>query len=176
MDLDGFFWFVNEFRRQFQRDGLLDEILARLWKVFLKLTSTFRIHRRTGKEAGGAVRELVPGSGIVEHMLECFTNWKVYDPILKKIRAHFSKLAGPEHSFWFCECAYHTRAYLREGAMMKGLRRLEKQQKERNPRKQALFDFFHRIELFGAHYSNSLLNMDCQINEGFFEYNRRVML
>jgi hypothetical protein len=175
-NLEGFFWFVHHFREPFQRDGLLDEILSQLWEIFQGLVASFQIRRFSDDEMQAhrkIHRETVPRSQIVGEMLDCFAKWETFDPILEKLRAYFSEVAGPERSFWFCECAYHLRQYLwLETSPV--IAAFADEWRRTLVRRQELFDFFHRLDRFGAHYKNSKLNMDCKINEGFFEYNKRI--
>jgi hypothetical protein len=146
-NLEGFFWFIDHFREDFERDGLIEPILERIWSIFLDRTNSFRIHRLSDEEIQQykiceSYREIVPGSRIVHELLDCFTSWEVYDPIIAKLKDHFSDTSSPTKSFWFCECAFHTRIWLWVDS-------------EPVERRQDLFDHFHRFERFAAHYANT---------------------
>jgi hypothetical protein len=104
---------------------------------------------------------MAPSSRVVHEMLDAFTAWSVYDPLLEKLRTYFASIQTPAHSFWFCECAFHTRKWLWVDS-------------EPVERRQVLFDYFHRFEHFSAHYRNSFLNMNVKLTEGFFQYNVRL--
>ena len=116
--------------------------------------------RFAGKEAGilGPSAVPSPGSLIVHELLDSFTSWSVYDPILTLLKEHFSTVSTDEKSFWFCECAFHTRMWLWVDS-------------EPVARRQDLFDYFHRFELFSAHWGSALRS---DIANGFFQYNRRL--
>lgn len=164
-DFEGFFWFINHFREDFERDGLLEPILDRIWSIFAERTKSFRIHRLSDEELEQhkiceSYREIVPGSLMVHELLDCFTNWEVYDPILAKLRDRFSGVSSSTTSSWFCECAFHTRSWLWAGS-------------EPVERRQELFDFFHRLERFAAH-SNKALGAR-GVNGGYFQYNQRIL-
>ena len=163
-NLEGFFWFIHHFRSNFERDGLLKDILERIWSVFLARTQSFSIHRLSDEELARykiceSYREIAPGSQTVHELLDCFTSWELYDPILLKLKEHFSDTSLDVKSFWFFECAFHTRTWLWVNS-------------DPVDRRQDLFDFFHRLERFAAHASNILFGPD--INKGFFQYNRRL--
>jgi hypothetical protein len=163
---DGFFWFIDHFRDDFVRDNLLSPILDEIWDIFLTLTATFSVHRLTDAELeehgiSPSYREMAPRSRVVHEMLDAFTSWPVYDPLLERLRTHFAPVQTPAHSFWFCECAFHTRTWLWVDS-------------EPAERRQALFDYFHRFEHFSPHYRNSFLNMKGNLTEGFFQYNVRM--
>ena len=163
-NLEGFFWFVDHHRNEFERDGLLQPILERIWEIFLGRTATFSIHRLTDEEIAlhricESYRELALGAQAVNELLDCFTTWDVYRPLTERLKEHFAAVTTEVKSFWYCECAFHTRTWLW----------VDSQPEER---RQDLFDFFHRLSRFSAHYGNSLMNSD--INKGFFQYNRRL--
>jgi hypothetical protein len=163
-NLEGFFWFIDHFCEDFERDRLLEPILDRIWLIFLERTKRFRIHRLSDEELEQhkmceSYREIVPGSQTVHELLDCFSSWKVFDPILSRLREHFLDSSSPAKSFWFCECAFHTRTWLWIDS-------------EPVERRQELFDYFHRIERFTAHYAKTLGAHD--INGGYFQYNRRM--
>lgn len=162
-NLEGFFWFIDHFREDFERDKLLEPILDRIWSIFLERTNDFRIQRLSNEELEHhkiceSYREIVPGSQTVYELLDCFTSWEVYDPILTKLKVHFSDTSSTERSFWFCECAFHTRMWLWVDS-------------EPIVRRLGLFDYFHRLDRFAAHHANT---MGGDINKGFFQYNRRI--
>jgi hypothetical protein len=169
-NLEGFFWFIDHFRAKFEQDGLLTPILERIWTVFLRLTASFSIHRLSDAELathgiGESYREMAPRSGAVHEMLDAFTSWPVFDAVLTRLRAHFAEVTTPEQSFWFCECAFHTRTWLWVNFGVDS---------DPMDRRQALFDFFHRIENFSAHYRHSFLNLENTISRGYFQYHRRL--
>jgi hypothetical protein len=163
-NFEGFFWFIDHFRREFAQDGLLEPILERVWAIFLERTKEFRIHRLTDEELQQykiceSYREIVPGSQTVHELLDCFTSWEVYDPILAKLREHFLDATSTTKAFWFCECAFHTRMWLRVNS-------------EPVERRQDLFDYFHSLDRFAAHHAETLRAND--INDGYYQYNRRI--
>ena len=163
-NFEGFFWFIDHFRQEFEEDGLLDPILDRIWAIFLERTKEFRIHRLTDEELQQhkkceSYREIVPGSMTVHELLDCFTSWEVFDPILAKLREHFLEASSTTKAFWFCECAFHTRMWLWVDS-------------EPVARRQELFDYFNRLDRFAAHHAKTLGANE--INGGYFQYNRRI--
>jgi hypothetical protein len=165
-NLTGFFWFIDYFRHDFERDGLIDPIFARIWEIFLNRTLTFTIYRLSDEELmqysiSDSYREMASGSPLIHELLDCFTKWAVFDSVLDRLQSHFEQASQPERSFWFCECAFHTRNWLWVDS-------------EPLVRRQALFNFFHTIERFRFHYHNSFLNFKCELHKSFTQYNRRI--
>lgn len=102
---------------------------------------------------------MAPGSRTVHELLDCFTGWNVYEPLVTKLKDHFGDTASVVKSFWFCECAFHSRSWLWVDSEPVVVR-------------QDLFDFFHRLDRFGTHFTNTLEGADT--NKGYYQYNRRI--
>jgi hypothetical protein len=163
-DFEGFFWFIDHFREDFERDCLLEPILQSIWSIFLERTRSFKIHRLSNDELQKygiceSYREIVPSCRIVHEFLDCLTTWEVYDSVVTKLKEYFDDTSSVIKSSWFCECAFHTRLWLWVDS-------------EPVRSRQDLFDYFHRFERFSGHYGNIIGGSG--LNGGFTQYNQRI--
>jgi hypothetical protein len=161
---EGFFWYLHYFADRFRADGLLDPILDRLWECFLSLMSQFQLVRLTDAELKEhricpSYREIAHKSRTLPDILDALVRWPIFDPLIARLQAHFDAPCSIDHSHWYCEFAHHARSWLFLTQVPVD-------------RYQAVFDYFHRLERFRAHYMPRLL-LEGK-SAGFFEYNRRM--
>jgi hypothetical protein len=165
-DQEGFFIFVNYHRNKFKQDNLLDEILEFIWNHFVEMTSSFKIQRLSEDEVCKRgmrmeYREVVHYSRKVTELLEIFTKYPVYSGLFQKLKNYFAEVKNPQHSLWYCECAYQTRIW-----MVYYL--------NYTPLQQELFDHFHRFSRFRDHFNNAFYNPCCKIAKEYKLYTTRV--